>query len=525
LKTLRRVFGEEGPARALRAILPGLVLGVLAGAAAMRFLSLPTGLIAIGAVGGGRDRAAPAQPQTKNQIKIGAVAAAFGLAALAKRKTGSVIMALLMASLIVNIDKTFFLNADHSGGAKGVILSLWNFALLGVIVLRVLRSDVSKAKRPPVPMWVALSLLLLYMLSALSLTQAISLRFGLFQLFELTKVLVLFLFLIEHFRDRDALRKAVLVLFVVYLFELAIGTVQYTLNRDVNLGILKNATTNSVRQIGDRAMISVSGTLDGSDRFSSYLVMMLILFMGWLSTLRKAVPRLLLLTSILAGTMLLVFTFSRGGWIGFSVGLCVYAGLHWIIAENKSKALFRGLAILAVLTVTLWALKDFILLRFTGDDYGSAQSRIPMMQIAFGMIRRYPWLGVGLNNYTLAMIPFDKTGLTIDFFHPVHNVYLQMAAEIGLPGLTVFLAFTCGLYIRALKSLFGRIPHGSKQLIIGCISGITGLLVHYTVNNATIDSEAFLVFWVFAAAIIALSVPSEEEAPAHGGGGGADGLG
>jgi putative inorganic carbon (hco3(-)) transporter len=480
---------ESGGGRFGRAALPGLVLGVLAGAAAMRFLSLPPALV-LG----------------------GVVLAAAGLVSVATRKSASAVMAFLIASLVIDIDKTFFLNPDHSGGAKGVILSLWNLALIGWILLRIPRVRQRDPRRFSVPLWVSVPLLILFVLSVLSLTQAISLRFGLYQLIQLAKVYVLFFVLAAHFRDPENVQAAVNVLFAVFLFELVIGYLQYSLNRDISLGLLTNSTENSVRRIGDRSMISVSGTLDGSDRFSSYLIMMLLLFMGWMSGVKRTVLRLLLLGAVLAGTMLLVFTFSRGGWIGFSAGVCVFAVLHWRIAVDRRRALLRGVLILGLLSLVLWFLKDFILLRFTGEDYGSAQSRIPMMQIAFGMIRKYPWLGVGMNNYTLAMTPFDRTGLTLEFFHPVHNVYLQLAAEVGIPGLIVFLFFLGGLFVRCLKSLSGDLPLRSKQILIGCISGLTALMVHYTVNNATIDSEAFLLFWVFAAVIV--SLPGEGPLPA-----------
>ncbi len=494
-----RFSGPRG--RFLRILLPGFAAGVLAGAAAMRLLALPPAIVV-----------------------FGLLAAGGGLAALLLRKAGAALFALLIVTLIINIDKTFFLNPDHSGGAKGLIVALWNIVLLGFIVIRPPAFLGMRPQRPESPMWAWVSLLLLFAFAAFSLTQAVSPRLGLYQLLELTKAILLFLVLSDAFRDRGAVSAALTVLLVLYLFELAVGTVQYTLNRDVPLGILTNATTSSVRRIGDRSMISVSGTLEGSDRFASYLVMMLLLFMGWWSSLKRALPRLLLMAAVLAGTMLLVFTFSRGGWIGFAGGLLVFAFLHWRIAENRSRALFRGLIVLAVISLVLWLLRDFILLRFTGEDYGSAHSRIPMMQIALGMIRRFPWLGVGLNNYTLSMAPFDTTGLTLDFFHPVHNVYLQLAAEIGIPGLAAFLAFTLGVYVRAIGSLSEPVPDRSRQLIIGCISGITGLLIHHTVNNATIDSEAFLVFWIFAAAIIALSGRPQINGSTDGGEGGPVGL-
>ena len=98
--------------RFLRILLPGFTAGVLAGAAAMRFLSLPPVL-----------------------ILLGLLAAGGGLAALLFRKTGAALFSLLIATLIINIDKTFFLNPDHSGGAKGIIVALWNIVLLGFVAL------------------------------------------------------------------------------------------------------------------------------------------------------------------------------------------------------------------------------------------------------------------------------------------------------------------------------------------------------------------------------------------------------
>ena len=74
-----------------------------------------------------------------------------------------------------------------------------------------------------------------------------------------------------------------------------------------------------------------------------------------------------------------------------------------------------------------------------------------MYSLAVNIIKHKPFFGVGLNNYTLISPKYDNTGITEVFNHPVHNIYLLYAAEVGIPGAVCFVWFLIGTIGLAFK--------------------------------------------------------------------------
>jgi O-antigen ligase len=67
-------------------------------------------------------------------------------------------------------------------------------------------------------------------------------------------------------------------------------------------------------------------------------------------------------------------------------------------------------------------------------------SRWDLQVVAREMIRSHPLLGVGLNTFEESMIRFDPNHITHIIRAPVHNGFLLVASEAGLPALGLFLA-------------------------------------------------------------------------------------
>jgi O-antigen ligase len=79
----------------------------------------------------------------------------------------------------------------------------------------------------------------------------------------------------------------------------------------------------------------------------------------------------------------------------------------------------------------------------------SDASRMEYMDLAFNMIKAHPWWGVG----------FDQFPVAAGFWTPgspglplVHNVFLKIGAESGLPALFAFSAFLALLFKNSLKT-------------------------------------------------------------------------
>jgi putative inorganic carbon (HCO3(-)) transporter len=129
-------------------------------------------------------------------------------------------------------------------------------------------------------------------------------------------------------------------------------------------------------------------------------------------------------------------------------------------------------------------------------EYETAYGRIPLMDVAFKMIRANPWFGVGLNNYVPVATAYDFTPqqLTTSWDTAVHNVYLFVAGEIGIPGLVFFLAIVVSVGLAAWPAVRSPDP-----LIfcggLGIMGGLAAHLFHWF-TDLTPLTNAFL-FWLY----------------------------
>ena len=95
------------------------------------------------------------------------------------------------------------------------------------------------------------------------------------------------------------------------------------------------------------------------------------------------------------------------------------------------------------------------------DPTGSAQARRAGHNAAVAFVLRNPIVGAGLGSDVLAIN--EELGPT---WSPVHNVYLQYAVDLGLPGLTLFLLlfFYCLKSVRAACRLTADLSRAPSTL-------------------------------------------------------------
>jgi O-antigen ligase len=145
----------------------------------------------------------------------------------------------------------------------------------------------------------------------------------------------------------------------------------------------------------------------------------------------------------------LSLTFTRNAWIG----ACVAVGLLFVMKD------FRLTALLPVIVAALFVMAPQGLISrltstFDAQDPAN-QDRFAMIEIGALMIRDHPFTGVGPN-----MVPrvYDqyRPEYAVNQTNPhLHNVPLQIAAERGVPALTVWLGFIA-VVARALFRLFRK---------------------------------------------------------------------
>lgn len=138
----------------------------------------------------------------------------------------------------------------------------------------------------------------------------------------------------------------------------------------------------------------------------------------------------------------LALTFSRGAYVGFIGSFISYGALVFVPTLIKGHYLFSGLrAFFAVLAI-VFLLGAFLfspigsrLASSFSLDEGSNASRLALWGQALELIWVHPILGYGLGGFALALEP------SVDDRTPIyaHNIYLDLWAELGIVGLSLFL--------------------------------------------------------------------------------------
>jgi hypothetical protein len=198
-------------------------------------------------------------------------------------------------------------------------------------------------------------------------------------------------------------------------------------------------------------------------------------------------------------------SFSRSAWVvGVGIGLWLVVG-WWIDrslqSETRNLGSLRksmrlkvlGLGALGGLGVLVGPVAVSRFGSLATTDSWSASLRLRLMGIAWQMWLSHPW-GVGMNNFTVALAR-NQSLYKMNWWQPVHNVWLLVLAEtgwLGLVGLLGLLATTVWWLFVALwrergKSLVAVLVLAGVWLAIIALS----MIDHYWWTS----QQAFLAIW------------------------------
>ncbi len=199
---------------------------------------------------------------------------------------------------------------------------------------------------------------------------------------------------------------------------------------------------------------------------------------------------------------------SRGAWLGFAAASLV----TFIVRSKKVTIIVTALAIILASIGLIGSFKiqvgqiesydedsayGVILQRFTDSiaivtitDVATAQitdanfatlERLAHWQAARNMWRDNLWVGVGFGNYAVAY-PAYAVGRWQDPLGHAHNYLLNIGAETGLVGITVYLIFWISIF-GVLWVIVQRSSGYFKAVVAGAIGVVVHLYVHNMVDN------------------------------------------
>jgi O-antigen ligase len=179
---------------------------------------------------------------------------------------------------------------------------------------------------------------------------------------------------------------------------------------------------------------------------------------------------------LLALAILLAET--RAVWIAVAV-----AGLYLVWFWRKRLVLLAPVALLAVFFASPPALRERFTSIFRPKELDSNQFRIITWRTGIRMIEAHPWLGLGpegpnlhFNDWVPADVPRP---LPTGWYHHLHNIYLQYAAERGIPTMLLMMWMLIQMLVDFARGLLALPPGRSDRrfLLHGAIAVILATMV------------------------------------------------
>ncbi len=205
------------------------------------------------------------------------------------------------------------------------------------------------------------------------------------------------------------------------------------------------------------------------------------------------------------------FTFSRGAWIGLFAGVVVLIVLRpgYFLPLALAAGLF--LIIFSPLIISLrhvGVLSDSPSVTNIFDTTNiNGTGRIGFWKDALRVIAEHP-AGTGLNTYTTVIRQYPVAWRA----YP-HNSYLQMAAEIGAVGLTVFLWFIWS-FIWQTAGRIRRFRHDvTGALITGLLAGWVGVMVQSGLDTTFYSVQLSRMLWLMMGLLLAAVLIESKDSP------------
>lgn len=332
-------------------------------------------------------------------------------------------------------------------------------------------------------------------------------------LIGLLKYIILFLsfFQIKFFllnSPKNNLINPINILIISSLIVSLIGIYQYT----IHIEPLATWEDPSFEKIHTR----VYSTLGNPNLLAGYLltifpVSIILIFYKKVNL----IVRIISLISALSIFLCLIFTGSRGGYLGFlaQITLAIVILISYLTNKKKLSAFLLILASLIFFVIVYLALTllfpqvlERLITIFLLRDYSTNSFRLNVWSACLNMLKDNFLIGIGPGNATFRL----SYGL---YMHSgfdalsAYNIFLEIAIELGVIGSLIFLLVFLTSFLR-LHYLFWK---AYDLLAFGIFLSLIGILVQGMVDTVFFRAQVMIPFFLLIATIDKLELDSREK--------------
>lgn len=233
----------------------------------------------------------------------------------------------------------------------------------------------------------------------------------------------------------------------------------------------------------------IMSTLRDPNSLGSYLIIIAPLAAAFLLKQRDKQKKIALAALLIGSVLGVWFTFGRGAWIGFAVALASFVALgdsrfKAALAKHKKPLLIASACVVVVALGGLFVFRDSYVVQnvvLHADESTVLEDpnelRVRFFRESLENVVSNP-IGSGPGTAGLASIRNDIQGVQLN-----ENYYLQVASEVGILGLALFLAILTVVALRIYR-VHKNNPLATALLASFIGLAITNLLVHIWSNEA-----------------------------------------
>jgi O-antigen ligase len=261
--------------------------------------------------------------------------------------------------------------------------------------------------------------------------------------------------------------------------------------------IMKVPNPPSWTDAAEKNVTRVFSIIGSPNVLGSLMILLIPMAAGLFFSEAKIIKKLIFLCMTGAMCLCLLFTFSRGAWLGMAVAAFVY----FIYKDKRLLIPFAVAALVVIIFVP--SISGRITYMLSNDYIASSLKggRLGRLVIGLGTLKDNLWLGVGLGHFGGAVAMNNIPG---SFY--MDNYYLKTAIEMGLIGLAAFMALIICVLLQGIKTLgyLRKDPETKPQreLVLGAFAGMCGVLFHNIFENIFEVPMMVTYFWILAAYII-----------------------
>ncbi len=227
----------------------------------------------------------------------------------------------------------------------------------------------------------------------------------------------------------------------------------------------------------------------------------------WDWTKRRWAP---ILCGLLALAMLvmLILTQSRNAYLAMAIAIGVILLLRW----PKLLWLLPVALVLAAVVVWRVGLSNLLEALLSGGAWNGLDGRLELWSRAIYAINDFPFTGIGLGTFEKVipvLYPLFSIGPDTVITH-AHNLWLQVAVDLGLPGLIAYLAMFINVFVVLWQVLRRRTVALDWTLAVGTLGAILALLIHGIFDAPLWGVKPAFIPWLFIALAMLLGSRAEQ---------------